>query len=303
MTVKVVTVGQQGPPGPAGPAGPGVAQVIYEASVFVATGGGDDNDGSPLEPKFSIGAAITAAEALLATGQRTVQVLVQDAGVYIEDLAISDGVHVYAPTATLIGTVTLGNDASLTVNRHYAAAPAQTLVQKGAGAGHGFYRANVLDTRGIDADLIDGIALRNVSNGSVLFATVGVLYVAAGGVGVSDGGAGFGHIHFWTPDLYLAGNDAVGISAANNSNFIGYIDHILEIGSPTGTIAIRLTNAGASVKLTASEVIAGTAYSVSNGALHITCPRLVGTRTGSPACELSNVALIGAWGTIDAVTP
>lgn len=303
MTVKVVTVGQQGPPGPTGPAGPGSAQVIYGASIFVASGGGDDNDGSPLEPKYSIGAAITAAEAEIAGGQRTVQVFVQDAGVYTEDLAISDGVHVYAPTATLIGTVTLGNDASLTVNRHYAAAPAQTLVQKGDGAGHGFYRANVLDTRGIDADLIDGIALRNVSNGSVLFATVGVLYVAQGGVGVSDGASGFGHIHFWTPDLYLAGNNAVGISAANNSNFIGYIDHILEIGSPTGTTALRLTHSGASVKVTVTEVIAGTAYNITNGALHIVCSKLTGTRTGTPACELSNVALIGAWGTKDAVTP
>ena len=298
MTVKVVTVGQQGPPGP-----PAVS-VEYDATVFVAAVGDDTSSGLDSgAPKLTISSAITAAEALITAGQRTAQVLVQDAGVYTEDLSVGDGVHVLAPSATLIGTVTLGNDASVTLNRQYAAADAQTMVQKGAGVGHGFYRANVLDMRGVDAAFTGGTALRNVSNGSVLFATVGVLFVAANGLGVSDSGAGFGHIHFWTPDLYLAGDDAVGISAANNSNFIGYIDHILEIGGPAGTIAIRLTNAGASVKLTASEVIAGTAYSVSSGALHITCPRLVGTRSGSPACELSNVALIGAWGTIDALTP
>lgn len=275
-----------------------------EATVYVSTIGDDANDGLISErPKQTINAGAAAAAALVAGGQRTAQVLVMDAGVYTEDLDISNGVHVTAPAATLAGTITLGNDASITLNRQYATANNQTLVDKGGGTGHGFYRANVLDGRGLAGGFTGGTALRNASNGSVRFGFAGALFVPANGQGVADGAPNFGHVHFWTPDLYLAGNAAVGISAAANSNFIGYIDHVLEIGNPTGTIAIRLTHAAAVVKLNAAEIIADTAYQITNGALYITCPKLDGTRTGTPACELTNVALIGAWGVLDASNP
>lgn len=270
------------------------------ATVYVSKAGANTSDGLTLgAAKLTIAAGITAAAALVAGGQRTAQVHVIDAGTYAENLTISDGVHVLAPTANLIGTAELGDDSSLTLNRHYAAANGQTLVQKSGGGGHGFYRANALDTRGTAGTLTGGLAIRNTSGNSILFAQVGVVYVGQDGEGVSDAAAGFGHIHFWTPDLYLAGANAIGIRARNNSNFIGYIDHILEIGTPAGTTAISLENGGAIVKLTASEIIADTAYAIAAGALHVTCPKLTGTRTGTPACELSNVALIGAWGTLD----
>lgn len=273
-------------------------------AVYVSKSGNNTNEGTKVGlPKLTISSAVTQAEALLADGASTVAVQILDGGTYSESLTIPSNIHVIGTAATLVGTVTLGNNSGCTLNRHYASANDQNLVQKGSGSGHGFYKTNVTDMRGTSGTLTGGQALRNVSNGSVLFAFVGVLYVSANATGVSDGAAGFGHIHFWTPDLYLAGNDAVGISAQNLSNFIGYIDHILEFGTPNGSIGIRLTNAGAVVKVTASEIIAETAYSISSGNLHVSCPRIVGTRTGTPACEISNMALRGAWGLLDAVNP
>jgi hypothetical protein len=273
------------------------------AAVFVSKAGSDASDGlGPNEPVLTIARAITVASGLLTGGAPAVLITVMDGGTYAESLTVPNNVHLNAPGITLIGTVSLGNSASVTLHRHYPSAGGQTLVAKSGGAGHGFYNARILDMRGATGALTGGQGLQNTSNGSVLFAFVGVLYVAANGIGVGDGGAGFGHIHFWTPDLYLAGNSAIGINAQTpNSDFIGYIDHILEFGTPNGCTGVRLQNG--IVKLTASEVIAEAAYNVIGGSLHISCPKLTGTRTGTPVAELTNQALRGAWGLLDALNP
>jgi hypothetical protein len=114
--------------------------------------------------------------------------------------------------------------------------------------------------------------------------------VPSGGSGIRDtAGAGFGHTHFILNDLYLAGNNAVGIRNTNaNTNQIGYIDHILEIGTPTGTTGILFTASGGVAKITASEIAADTAYDISGGSLYLSCPKVTGTRTGTPAVEISN---------------
>lgn len=274
------------------------------ATVYVSKAGSDANDGLTLaRPKLTLTAAIEAAVDLITGGQPNALVAVVDAGRYTENLTIPNGLHVHAPAATLVGTADLGNDCSLTVHRHLASANGQAMVEKAGGSGHAFYRANVMDTRGLAGSFTGGQALRNASNGSVLFAFVGVLFVAANAVGVGDGAPNFGHTHFWTPDLYLAGDNAIGIRAQANSNFIGYIGRVLETGSPTGTTAIVVQHASAVVKVTATEIVADTAYQVTAGQLHLTCPKLTGARSGTPACELTNIALIGAWGVLDASNP
>jgi hypothetical protein len=259
-------------------------------AVFVSKAGNDSNTGRSYDaPKLTITSAIAVAGDMIAGGSSAVMISVEDAGTYQESITLASAMRLLAPAATLVGTLTLDGTAAATLDRHYASANNQNLVNKTGGAGHGFYESNVTDMRGVAGAFTGGTGLRNVSGGSVLFARVGVLFVNQDGSGVNDLGAGFGHIHFWTPDLYLAGNNAIGINATNpNTDFIGYIDHILAIvPEPSNTTGIRVANASAIVKVTATEIRAVTAYNVVSGSLHLITSRIVGTRTGSPVFELS----------------
>jgi hypothetical protein len=256
--------------------------------VYVAGHGSDANDGLNLErPKLTIGAAITAAAALITGGQPRARVEILDAGTYTETLTISANVIVIGRAATLVGTLTLDAGAQAHFNEHYAAAGSTTMVEAITASGlHSFYSANILDGRGTGGALTNVDLIRNGTSGRVLFTRVGVAFVPQGGIGVRDatGGGGFGHIHCSFRDLYLAGNNAQGMRTNNaTSNLIGYIDHVLEISAPTGTVAFDLRDAGAVIKVTVSEVIADEVWNISAGDLYITCPKLTGTRTGTAA--------------------
>jgi len=48
-----------------------------------------------------------------------------------------------------------------------------------------------------------------------------------------------------------------------------------------------LSDANAIVKATATEIVAGTAYNLVSGSLHLMTTRIVGTRTGVPVLELN----------------
>lgn len=239
----------------------------------------------------TIGAALAAA-----TAGQTVRPV---PGTYTEDLVVPEGVKLDAWDSVLVGTIEMASDTAVRLHRHFAAANNDVLVLKSGGSGHGFYSANVQDGRGTGGALTGCIGIRNVSNGSVLFANVGVMFVATNGTGVTDGIAGFGHCHFWTPDLYLS-TGSIGINATQpNTDYIGYIDHILQLSGATGTTGIRISNANAIVKATITELRADTAYNIVNGSLHLVCSRIVGTRTGTPVFEVSDQSprLVPAGGT------
>jgi hypothetical protein len=171
-------------------------------SVFVSKNGNDANDGlTEAYPKLTIGAAITVANALIAGGAPGSVVHILDAGVYTESFTIAATTHVLGPAATVAGQITLTSNASVTLQAHYAASTNQIMLVKSGGSGISYYVANRSDGRGISGTLTGTQNFQNVSSGSVLFIRVGVCYVAQGGVGLGDVAAGFGHIHFWTPDL------------------------------------------------------------------------------------------------------
>jgi len=273
--------------------------------IYVAKHGGDTNDGLGADrPVLTLGKAIELIDLMDVEG--TIEIL--DAGVYTENIELSEGVNLDAPSATLVGTLSIASNCYAKLNKHYTSANNQNAVNKAGGTGMAHYFANVLDTRGTAGTLTGCQGIRNVSNGSVIFSKVGVLYVGQGGVGVGDSAVGFGHIHFWTPDLYLGGDGAIGINAVSNgSNIIGYIDHVLEINAPDNTIGIFLNHASAIVKATITEIIADKVYDVDAGSLHIVCSKLTGTREGTPVVEISkeyldtkidaNTAIVAGTGT------
>jgi hypothetical protein len=264
-------------------------------AVYVAAIGDDNNSGlSAFGAKRTIAAGISAASSLISGGQAGVRIDVLDGATYTENFTVSAGMHLTALSATIVGQITLTSDASVNVNYHYAASNSQVMLEKSGGTGHGFYTANKSDGRGTGGLLTGVQNFNNSTNGSVLVIRTGICYVSADGVGIGNRAGGFGHIHFNLADLYLAGNNAIGIQATyNNSDIIGYVDHILEINSPTGTTGILVSHASAIVKLTATEIKAtlGAAYNISAGTLHLVCSRMLGTRTGTPVFEVSDQSI------------
>lgn len=267
--------------------GPGTTAL---AVVYVAKTGSDTLDGLNAErPKLTIGAALTVADALITGSVEQVRVEVLDGGTYDEDLDINAGVILHGPAAILIGEIDLACGASVNLHTHYSETTATGTVLLTGSTGRAIYDAKVFDTRGSAGDVTGVIGFVNGTSGGVLLSSIDALFVGEDSGGISDAVTGFGHIHFRIKDLYLAGDNAVGIGPFTaGSNLIGYIDHILEIGTPSNTTAIACNQAGAVIKLVCAEIIADTAYDISAGDVYITCPKITGTRTGTPTAEISD---------------
>ena len=268
------------------------------ATVYVAKTGADTLDGlHPERPKLTIGAAITAADALITAGADKVRVEVLDGGTYSENLVLGPDMILHAPAATVVGTLQLDDGCSALLDRQYPSASNDQVLISRITTGGGeisSYRANIVDGRGVGGAVTGTINIQNEAETGVIFCWVGQVFVAQGGFGVRDsGGAGFGHVHFIFNDLYLAGNNAIGLRNTNAAtNLIGYIDHILEIGTPTGTKGVQILASGGVVKLTASEIIADEAYDIAGGTFYLSCPKVTGTLTGTPTSIQSNRLVI-----------
>lgn len=257
--------------------------VSASGKVYVsALDGNDANSGdTPSDAKATIGSAITAASALITGGADAASIVVLDSETYTEDLILPANVYLMAETATLVGRLSMIAGSTAKLDKHYTNGSFGLV--GGGGTGRAFYEANVLDGRGINGTNTGTTAVRAATADLILFVKIGTLYVAENGFGLADTTTNFGHIHFYIPDLYLAGDDAVGISATfGATDIIGYTDHILESGSFNNTIAILVNNAGADVQVTASEIGGDTSYNVVAGDLHVVSPKITGTQTGAP---------------------
>ena len=261
---------------------------IHNAAVFVAKVGDDANPGTSIDrPKATIGSAITQASALITAGATGVRVHVIDGGTYTEDITVPSNVSIDAKGATLVGAISLTAGAEAFFDRHFAASSNQNMVtMDDAGSGAAIYASNFCDGRGTTGTLTGVQNVRNIGGGGKnLFVRVGIMFVGADGVGLGNTSSGFGHVHFELEDLYLAGNNAIGINATatgpNAADLVGMIHHILETGSPTGTTGIGINNAAAVVKIVAAEIVADTAYNITAGSLYLVCPKITGTQTGT----------------------
>lgn len=268
-------------------------------AVYVAKHGSDFDTGlSVAVPKLTIASAVTAANALITGGASAVSIFVQDAGTYTEELVsgsrIEPNVSLIAPDARIVGRIQFRRGSFVVVGEQYASGNNQDLVEliaSGTADAHGVYRARLVDGRGVAGTNRGTKCFKNDTNAEILFGFADVIYVPEDGVGIIDSSSasGSGHIHIIAQDVYLAGNDAIGIRANTaDTNVVAQIGHILEIGTPTGTIGVNVTNASADVKLVINEIIADEVYNISAGSLHLVCPKLVGTRTGTPVCEISD---------------
>ena len=254
---------------------------LYTATqvVYVAKWGNDTNSGLSVDRALlTIGAAITAALALTPSATNRISVSVLDAGTYVEDLTCESYVDINGATASLDGVVTLVDNMTL---RMWEIAPSsgsnRQLLRKTAGNTASFAFVDRIDSRNVTSSR----CVYNIAANSILFVWCTQMFVGAGNIGVGDSAVLTGHVHLKVPDLYLAGNGAIGIDATDTaSTILGYIDHILEVGTPTSTIGINVGATG-SVRLVSAQLIADTAYSVTaGGVLHLICSDITGARTG-----------------------
>lgn len=255
-------------------------------ALYVSKSGSDDNDGlSVEEPKLTINSAITDATALGVPAR----IDVLDAGEYTEDINIPSGITVFAIGATLKGSIVVTGGSEIYLDRHISTADSQVMVEMSADeSGAAIYQSNFTDSR----DHTDVIVIQNTGGGGKnFFVEVGLLYVGTDGVGITDRTSGAGHIHFYIKDLYLAGDNCVGIRSGqagqNSTNVIGFIDHILEFGDPQTSTGILVTHSNARVNVITGEIVADVAYNVTDGELYLISPRIVGERNGVPVFELS----------------
>jgi hypothetical protein len=283
--------GPQGLTGDTGPIGPtgatGVTLVNNTHVVYVSKIGSDLNSGLTIDaPKLTISASITVASTLITNGATGVKIDVIDGGRYEENLVIPSYIVIEAKWATIVGTIEIDSLSEIYLDQHYASSNNQNMLKlTNAINGPAIYSTHISDGRGLAGTLtgVDNV-VNTGGGGKNLFIKVGAMYVTTDGTGIGDTTSGIGHIHLEVPDLYLAGNNSIGVVGSNNgantSNIIGYIDHILEIGTPTNTTALSVS--AGEVKITVGEIIADTAWNITGGDLYLICPKISGTRTGTP---------------------
>lgn len=233
---------------------------------YVGKHGNNSNAGtSPGLAYLTFGAAMTAAS----SGDA---IVCFDGGNYAEGLTCKAGVSVFAPNATLTvtGSQLVMEEATVIFDKVTRASGGDAMILFDGATGRQKLTCNIIDDNGA------GIAVR-MTNTSIPIVTFKELYVSGGGTGIADFTASE-HYHITGRDLYLNSDNAVGIhQAVAGNNAVVAIEHIVEIGTRTGTVALDV-DAG-TINLFCHEIIADTAWDVESGAtLNIVGCRATGTK-------------------------
>jgi hypothetical protein len=264
---------------------------VWQRTLFVGKHGNDSNDGTnPDNPFLTISAAITAASALSPGLYSRVSVVITDSGEYAEDIAQPDYVDIDGPLATVRGTVTLGDEVQLRLFRVSATANGTTLLNKTSGDNTSFCYINEVDGTGAtgseqpgEGSIVNTFCVKNTASPGIFFLFTPKIWVPANGEGIGDSTVGQGHLHVNVEDLYLAGDNALGI-AGNivNSSLIVRFGHILETGNHSGTLGVKMGSSGDCYAVGA-QIIADTVWDVNvNRNLRIVCPDTQGSYIGVP---------------------
>lgn len=264
------------------PSFPDNTQVVYVSKI-----GSDANDGLTLDqPKLTITSALSA-------GIGYVSVI--DGGTYTENLSIGTR-FVSAPGATIVGTIELGAGGAAIIKNHFTASDSTTAVSVTNSTGYAYYIClDRLDARGVGGTFTSCDAVRNQWNSMVLHVKCPVIIGSQTAVYATNNTTG--HIHLDVNDIYCTGFSNVGVytdeTAGVGGRIYGKVDHIINISGATSSIGIYCIGATSTISLTCNEINCDTAYNVASGSFYLICPRLIGTRTGSPVLEVSDDTLSG----------
>ena len=264
--------------------------------IYLSKAGNDSNDGLNVNtPKLTIESALTAAGLL---GSGTI-IKIMDSGTYTASsdlISIPSGCKLDGRGATIVGYLGMTAGSSVDVYAHYASTNSAPMINP---SGVCYYTTRITDSRGTGGSLTGVTIVSSGSSGAIIHVSIDIAYVCASGYFCKDSGlATNGHVHFRCGDIYLAGNSASGIYLEHDdANVVGYVDHILEIGSPTSTVGIFIDASLAKVRIVAGEIVCDTVYNIASGLLYLISSNVVGTRTGTPVFHLSQeagIAFLGA---------
>lgn len=248
----------------------------YVDVVFVGKHGDDTNAGDiPDKPVLTMVEAVNRANALT-TGSNRVKIHILDAGYYVRNGAtiLDNDVHLFGPQATLESRLVLRDECRVTLYKMIGDGSGFPVINKNSGTLNAHVHINEIDGRANTNNPV----IRNAGGGGVLIVVADRLFVGANGQGVGDRVGGFGHIHAEIEDLYLAGNNAVGIQDNDNDTaIVARIGHILPTESFTGTVGVDASTPGSRISVIATEIIADTAISVTSASdVNVACPYIDG---------------------------
>ena len=271
-----------------------LAHLTATTQVWVSKAGSDSNSGLNInKPKLTIGSAIIAAAALGATGV-TINL---DAGDYTENITLVANTILLGPGATLIGTISVASDCYIILNEQYSNGNSGVMLDKTGSTGNTYVVINKSDGTGADGSNTGNGNFRNATNGGKLYLRCSSINVS--GWAIADSASAYGNIHCVIGDILLSKAYATGLYLrTSGSNLIGHIGRIVENGSQTDTVGILVNNAGCTIKANISEILTDVAYNLASPTagfgLFLTCPKVTGTRTGTPAIEISSALVKSA---------
>jgi hypothetical protein len=260
-------------------------------AVYVSKAGNDSDDGlTQAKPKLTIASAKTASDAMSAP----VAIIVLDAGVYTENVVLPSNIHLFAPMASLAGSITMGGVSSVVLDKHYASVSGQTMVDRtDNGAGLATYCVNEMDGRGIAAGFDNGSCIYPAGTGSLFVQARRIIVTSTTGWAITDETTGC-NINFDIGEIALVGVGSNGIrSDGDSSSIIG------RVGTISGASGIAIyANSQASIQVVANAIAGATSFWVADAAnqLQVICGAVDGARAGSfePFLELSGDTVLKA---------
>lgn len=139
--------------------GSGIAPSFLDQSqiYYVSKAGDDSNDGLNQEvPFLTIGAAITAAAAQTPSSSNLFAIYVLDAGVYAEDITLQDYVSLWAPNATIDGTIEVDDNTTSKIGSIICSVSQDIAITKNTGSGQARIHVDYINTGGSIAVIGNG---------------------------------------------------------------------------------------------------------------------------------------------------
>jgi len=225
---------------------------------YVGKHGADTNDGkSPEQAFLTFGKAFTEAAAQTPSVSNQFAVVCEDAGVYAEAVTMVQWCSLFAPAASLQGTLTVADDTIALFHSVEVGGTAIAVHKPSGQTGISRVEANIVRATAGATGILSEAAT------GVLMAEVRSVY-AENGYGVGEISTAQGHIHLMIEDLYITGSGG-GVVRFGAGQTVGYIGHCLEIGGGVG-LGTGLNLIGGELELKMDRLVATTAYTVAAGA-------------------------------------
>ena len=233
----------------------------------------------------TFGAALEQAAEFLPAVDNRVVIHCDDAGDYEEAVICQPYVDIDAPHASLIPAFHAGLNMTVAVALEQHSSVRLFGIRGAVGGSFGAVKANAGPSYLNVQEMTMGantVGIVNLSIGQMLV-EVRRLEVGAGSFAVGDATTSVGHIHLTAGDIYLAGDNAVGLIVIGTGSIVTRFDHILELGTPSGTVGISVNTTSGYLSAVGTQIKADTAAGFTAGQFNLVCPFVTGALTGIPA--------------------